>query len=84
MVFRQKGELAHPLQFSRQTPEVPGQQEDTMFDQRFFASKLGLSALVSVAAMVAFNLFAISQASGATPQGLGQVPAIAVSTVELA
>lgn len=31
-----------------------------MFDQRFFASKVGLSALVSVAAMVAFNLYAAS------------------------
>ncbi len=31
-----------------------------MFDRQFFASKLGASALVSVAAMVAFNLYAAS------------------------
>ena len=56
-----------------------------MFDQRFFASRLGLSALVSVAAMVAFNLFAISQASGAVPEPFSTAaPVIAVSTVELA
>jgi len=59
-----------------------------MFDQRFFASKLGLSALVSVAAMVAFNLFAIAQAS-AQP-GFDQAdhfsgaPVIAVPMVEIA
>ncbi len=55
-----------------------------MIDQRFFASKLGASALVSVAAMVAFNLFAVSQATGALPDQVHGAPAIAVSTVELA
>ncbi len=34
-----------------------------MFDQRFFASKVGLSALVSIAAMIAFNFYALSQSS---------------------
>ena len=38
-----------------------------MYGQRFFASKVGLSALVSIAAMVAFNLFALSQQAGAVP-----------------
>lgn len=32
-----------------------------MFDQRFLTSKVGLAALVSVAAMVAFNLYALGQ-----------------------
>lgn len=31
-----------------------------MIDHRFFASKLGIAALVSVAMMVAFNVFALS------------------------
>lgn len=31
-----------------------------MFDRRFFASKLGFAALVSVAVMVAFNVYALS------------------------
>ena len=55
-----------------------------MFDQRFFASKLGLSALVSIAAMVAFNLFAISQQApvlSGIEAGHGMV---AVQMVELA
>ena len=33
-----------------------------MFDQRFLASKVGLAALVSVVAMVTFNLYAFTQA----------------------
>ena len=31
-----------------------------MFDQRFIASKVGAAAMVSIAAMVAFNIFALS------------------------
>ncbi|HEY7808020.1 MAG TPA: hypothetical protein VIC34_12545 [Croceibacterium sp.] len=31
-----------------------------MFDRHFFASKLGFAALVSVALMVAFNVYALS------------------------
>lgn len=31
-----------------------------MFDRHFFTSKLGLAALVSVAMMVAFNVYALS------------------------
>lgn len=58
-----------------------------MFDQRFFASKLGLSALVSVAAMVAFNLFAMSHASaqpGFATDQYSNTPAIVVPMAELA
>ncbi len=32
-----------------------------MFDRDFFTSKLGLAALVSVAAMVTFNVLALTQ-----------------------
>ncbi|MEO6041391.1 MAG: hypothetical protein ABIP41_05785 [Croceibacterium sp.] len=32
-----------------------------MYDRRFFASKVGLAALVSLAAMVTFNVYALSQ-----------------------
>lgn len=39
-----------------------------MFNQRFLSSKVGLAALISVAAMVAFNLYALSYQVGA---GLG-------------
>jgi hypothetical protein len=31
-----------------------------MFDRAFFASKLGIAALVSIAAMVTFNVFALT------------------------
>jgi len=32
-----------------------------MYDRSFFTSKLGLAALVSIAAMAALNIFALSQ-----------------------
>ena len=51
-----------------------------MSDHRFFDSKVGLGALVSVAAMVSFNLFVFAQASDATPTHFSMV----VSSVELA
>ncbi len=51
-----------------------------MFDQRFLASKVGVAALVSIAAMVAFNVFALSQQAGITPDILS----VAVPMVELA
>ena len=51
-----------------------------MFDQRFLASKVGLAALVSVAAMIAFNIFALSQQSAAVPNML----LVATPMVELA
>ena len=36
-----------------------------MFDRHFFTSKLGFAALVSVALMVAFNVYALSLQLGA-------------------
>jgi hypothetical protein len=51
-----------------------------MYDQRFFASKLGLSALVSIAAMVSFNLYALAQ----QPAHAAEMPGVAVATAELA
>ena len=53
-----------------------------MYDQRFFASKLGLSALVSIAAMLAFNAFAFANGVGLS----GQVEAapLAVAAAVLA
>ncbi len=38
-----------------------------MYDRRFFASKLGLAALVSLAAMVAFNALVLSQQLASAP-----------------
>ena len=35
-----------------------------MYDRRFFASQLGASALVSIAAMITFAIFAAGQAHG--------------------
>ena len=58
-----------------------------MSNNSFFASKLGLSALVSVAAMVAFNLFAVAQAGTASTSysnPLGGAPAALVQMAELA
>lgn len=51
-----------------------------MYDQRFFASKVGLSALVSIAAMVSFNLYALAQ----QPVQAAEMPGEAVATAELA
>ncbi len=51
-----------------------------MYDQRFFASKLGLSALVSIAAMVSFNFYALAQ----QPAHAAELPAVTVQTAELA
>ena len=35
-----------------------------MYDREFFTSKLGVAALVSIAAMVTFNVFALTQQLG--------------------
>ena len=51
-----------------------------MFDREFFASKLGVAALVSVAAMVTFNVLALTHQLGATSEAV----VIAAPTVELA
>lgn len=37
-----------------------------MYDRHFFASKLGLAALVSIAAMAAFNIMALTHQIGMT------------------
>ena len=37
------------------------QEEFAMIDQRFFAGKVGIAALVSIVAMVAFNAYALGQ-----------------------
>ena len=39
-----------------------------MFDRAFLTSKLGIAALVSVTAMVAFNVFALTYQVGSTTQ----------------
>jgi hypothetical protein len=52
-----------------------------MYDRRFFASKVGLSALVSIAAMVTFNVYALTQQIGL---GSPMVTAAAAPSVELA
>ena len=39
-----------------------------MFDRAFLTSKLGIAALVSVTAMVAFNVFALTSQVGATAE----------------
>lgn len=51
-----------------------------MFDRSFIASPVGKAALASLAAMVAFNIFALNQQLQAQP-----VPPLAVAeAVELA
>jgi hypothetical protein len=39
-----------------------------MYDRDFFASKLGLAALVSIAAMVTFNVYALTHQYGMTTE----------------
>jgi hypothetical protein len=51
-----------------------------MYDRRFFASKLGKAAIISVAAMLAFNMLALSQQLRAAPVSI----AVATQGVELA
>jgi len=51
-----------------------------MYDREFFTSKLGIAALVSIAAMVTFNVYALTHQHGTTTE---QVVA-ATPVVELA
>jgi hypothetical protein len=51
-----------------------------MYDSRFFRSRLGRAAAISIAAMLAFNLLALSQQLQAAPMPL----AVAVQPLELA
>ena len=46
-----------------------------MYDRRFFRSKLGKAAAVSIAAMVAFNMLALSQQLQGQPAPLALGPA---------
>jgi len=39
-----------------------------MYDREFFTSKLGVAALVSIAAMVTFNVVALTQQLGTSPE----------------
>ena len=38
-----------------------------MYDREFFTSKLGVAALVSIAAMVTFNVFVLTHELNAVP-----------------
>ncbi len=49
-----------------------------MFDRHFFASKLGFAALVSVAMMVAFNVYALSLQLGAPTAAVDHAGSAAV------
>ena len=51
-----------------------------MYSREFFASKLGFAALVSIAAMITFNAFALTQQLGMTPETV----VVAEQPVELA
>ena len=51
-----------------------------MYDRRFFASRLGKAAIISIAAMLAFNMLAFSQQLQAAPTSI----AVAAQGVELA
>ena len=51
-----------------------------MFDREFFASKLGVAALVSVAAMVTFNVLALTHQLDSA----GQTVLVTAPMVELA
>jgi len=51
-----------------------------MYDREFFASKLGVAALVSVAAMITFNVFALTNQLDTTSEPV----VVAAHAVELA
>ena len=55
-----------------------------MYDRKFFASKLGLAAIASMAAMIAFNIFTLSNQLGATPDIMPNMLVGSASMVELA
>ncbi|MXP42499.1 hypothetical protein GRI75_12700 [Altererythrobacter soli] len=56
-----------------------------MFDRHFFASKLGASALVSVAMMLAFNAYALStQLGGAAGASTAGASSVGIALVVLA
>ena len=51
-----------------------------MYDRDFFTSKLGIAALVSIAAMVTFNIYALTHQTGMTTEQV----VVATPSVELA
>jgi hypothetical protein len=51
-----------------------------MYDREFFTSKLGVAALVSIAAMVTFNVLALTHQLGMTSETM----IVAAPMVELA
>ena len=51
-----------------------------MYDREFFTSKLGIAALVSIAAMVTFNVFALTHQLGVSAETV----VVAAPLVELA
>ena len=51
-----------------------------MYNREFFASKLGVAALLSIAAMITFNAFALTQQLGRPANNV----VIVASPVELA
>ena len=55
-----------------------------MVDQRFFASRLGLSAMVSIVAMVSFNFYALAQAPQQQAAWGADTHFTAIPTAELA
>lgn len=51
-----------------------------MYDRSFFSSKLGVAALVSIAAMVTFNVLALTQQLGMMPAAeLAAAPLVEVA-----
>jgi hypothetical protein len=71
-------ELAHSLLKGRHQIGPGG--IDIMYDRDFFTSKLGMAALVSIAAMVTFNVVALTQQLGNAPEAV----VVAGPVVELA
>jgi hypothetical protein len=51
-----------------------------MYDREFFTSKLGIAALVSIAAMVTFNVYALTHQYGTATEQV----VVAAPVVELA
>ena len=51
-----------------------------MYDREFFTSKLGIAALVSIAAMITFNAFALTHQLGLSAETV----AVTTTHVELA
>ena len=47
----------------------------TMFDRKFFQSKLGHTAMLSIAAMLAMNVVALNAQLGAVPGTYAAAPA---------